>query len=120
MSSLDSMHVIMGVMNKMPISLKRAWVEYSVLVKSNLLTYQNSFLKKAESLIQFLDEKPSRLERNPDAKLLVYQLFHTHGKLTTAKLQLSFHATIAQNFTKFHCVLSFVSSVMTNAKIRQR
>ena len=33
-SSLDSMHVIMGVVNKLPISLKRAWVEYSVLIES--------------------------------------------------------------------------------------
>ena len=33
-SSLDSMHVIMGVVNKLPISLKRAWVECSVLIES--------------------------------------------------------------------------------------
>ena len=33
-SSLDSMHVIMGVVNKLPISLKLAWVEYSVLIES--------------------------------------------------------------------------------------
>ena len=33
-SSLDSMHMIMGVVNKLPITLKRAWVEHSVLIES--------------------------------------------------------------------------------------
>ena len=32
-SSLDSMHVIMGVVNKLPITLKRAWVEYAVQIE---------------------------------------------------------------------------------------
>ena len=32
-SSLDSMHVIMGVVNKLPINLKRAWVEYAVQIE---------------------------------------------------------------------------------------
>ena len=32
-SSLDSMHVIMGVVNKLLINLKQAWVEYAVQIE---------------------------------------------------------------------------------------
>ena len=35
-SSLDSMHVIMGVVNKLPISLKQVWVEYSLYIESKM------------------------------------------------------------------------------------
>ena len=78
-------------------------------VVHNLLNCRNiriHFSKKTNSIFG--------REPNPDVKLLVYQLFHTHEKLTTAKLQLRFRATIAQNLIKFYRVFNFVSSVMTN------
>ena len=54
-SSLDSMHVIMGVVNKLPINLKRAWVEYAVQIeqqtgeRAKFLTFQTNYKPRRES-----------------------------------------------------------------------
>ena len=51
-SSLDSMHVIMGVVNKLPINLKRAWVEYAVQIEQ-----QTGERAKFLDLSKFVTEK---------------------------------------------------------------
>ena len=51
-SSLDSMHVIKGVVNKLPISLKRAWVEYVVQIEQ-----QTGERAKFLDLSKFVTEK---------------------------------------------------------------
>ena len=51
-SSLDSMHVIMGVVNKLPINLKRAWVEYAVQIEQ-----QTDERAKFLDLSKFVTEK---------------------------------------------------------------
>ena len=77
-SSLDSMHVIMGVVNKLPINLKRAWVEMRYKL-NNKLVRERSFLiclnllqKKAELLILFLVEKRFKLITNLAAKARMF------------------------------------------------
>ena len=51
-SSLDSMHVIMEVVNKLPINLKRAWVEYAVQIEQ-----QTGERAKFLDLFKFVTEK---------------------------------------------------------------
>ena len=51
-SSLDSIHVIMGVVNKLPINLKRAWVEYAVQIER-----QTGERAKFLDLSKFVTEK---------------------------------------------------------------
>ena len=65
-SSLDSMYVIMGVVNKLPINLKQAWVEYAVLVRErSFLICPNLLQKKVELLILFLVEKRFKTNYKP-------------------------------------------------------
>ena len=51
-SSLDSMHVIMGIVNKLPINLKQAWVEYTVQIEQ-----QTGERAKFLDLSKFVTEK---------------------------------------------------------------
>ena len=78
-SSLDSMHVIMGVVNKLPINLKRTWVEYAVQIEQQTAERERSFLiclnlfqKKVELLILFLVEKRFKLTTNLAAKARIF------------------------------------------------
>ena len=53
-SSLDSMHVMMGVVNKLPVDLKRAWVEFSVKIEKD-----SRRRAKFVDLSDFLNERSS-------------------------------------------------------------
>ena len=72
------MHVIMGVVNKLPIKLKRAWVEYAVQIeqqtgeRAKFLDLSKFVTEKVELLILFLVEKRFKLITNLAAKARMF------------------------------------------------
>ena len=52
-SSLDSMHVLMGIANKLPVDIKRSWVEYSVGVE-----------RRSGQIAKFIDLSAFLIERS--------------------------------------------------------
>ena len=72
------MHVIMGVVNKLPINLKRAWVEYAVRIeqqtgeRAKFLDLSKFVTEKSRIANSILVEKRFKLITNLAAKARMF------------------------------------------------